>query len=81
MQTWDHKTLYYRTESTLMGQKGHLFEDGTQLSGKQSPLTRIKALGLEGWELVAMTAAPYQSYTPGSTKYDLEYVYWLKKPL
>lgn len=81
MQTWDHKTLHFRIESAFLGQKTHFFEDGIELSGKQSPMTRIKALGLEGWELVTMTAAPYRSNTPGATTFDLEYVYWLKKPL
>lgn len=81
MQKWEHKALYYKVDrggSTL-------YDDGAKVSG--NPLTAIKALGLQGWEIVTMTAAPFYSETthhsPSSspTTYYQEYYYWLKRPI
>ncbi len=79
MQKWEHKALYYKVE-----RGGSLFyEDGSKVSG--NPLAAIKVLGLQGGELVTMTASPFAAEPthPGSatTTYFQEYYYWLKRPL
>lgn len=69
MQTWEYKSLILGVE----GQRVTLREDGEFVGGSVTPVTRAPELGAQGWELVSVTAAAYES---GPTYY----VYWFKRP-
>lgn len=67
-QAWDYKTLVL----SITAQKTSLHEDGRQLPGSPTPISRASELGAEGWELVSVAATESQ--------YTSTYVYWFKRP-
>ena len=71
-QAWEYKSLIY----TFQGSKTSFYEDGKQLSGSFTPVSRAPDLGADGWELVSVTGTmTYPESVPTAT-----YVYWFKRP-
>ncbi len=68
-QAWEYKTLVFVTSGLRRG----LFEDGAQLAGSATPISRAAELGAQGWELVSVTSTA--SGGPTDT-----FVYWFKRP-
>ncbi len=74
-QAWEYKSLIYTYK--VQGPTPPLFyEDGRQLSGSFTPVSRAPELGADGWELVSVTGTmTYPESVPTAT-----YVYWFKRP-
>lgn len=75
----EYKTLVF----TIGGQNTTLHEDGRQLSGSATPVSRAPELGAQGWELVSVTSVWTTSstgLTTGVTTGLLIYTYWFKRP-
>lgn len=82
-QVWEYKTFVYEID----GQRTVLYEDGKQVAGGVTPVSRAPEIGAQGWELVAITSMPTSflesvggtgSKSIFATK--LTYVYWFKRP-
>jgi len=74
-QAWEYKTIVWVDEFT----KSTLYEDGRQVPG--TPVSRAPELGSQGWELVAVAAAPFASgSTGGGGTAFIRYSYWFKRP-
>jgi hypothetical protein len=69
-QTWEYKTLVFNVQRGTS-----LYEDGKQLSGSETPISRAPELGAQGWELVSVAALVVPTVPPTS-----QYVYWFKRP-
>jgi hypothetical protein len=69
-QAWEYKTLVFNVQRGTS-----LYEDGKQLSGSETPISRAPELGAQGWELVSVAALVVPTVPPTS-----QYVYWFKRP-
>ena len=72
-QAWEYKSLVL----TIDGSKASLHEDGRQLPGSQTPVSRAPELGAQGWELVSVAGTTETFQTRGNV---ITYVYWFKRP-
>jgi hypothetical protein len=63
-QAWEYKTWVFSTVGS-----GMLYEDGNQLPGSSTPVSRAPELGAQGWELVSVTSQG-----------DYNLIYWFKRP-
>lgn len=70
-QTWEYKTWVFN----VSGAKTTLYEDGRELPGSSTPVSRAPELGAQGWELVSVAAVQVGSSSPIN-----QYVYWFKRP-
>lgn len=70
-QTWEYKSWVF----TIEGSRTTLYEDGRQLPGSATPVSKANELGAQGWELVSVAAVQVGSSNPTN-----QYVYWFKRP-
>ncbi len=66
-QNWEYKLLVF----SIDGPRTILYEDGKQLPGAPTPITKSGELGAQGWELISVSAVSHGNY--------LHYAYWFKR--
>jgi len=72
-QAWEYKSLVL----VIDGSRNSLYEDGKQLPGVVTPVSKAPELGAQGWELVSVAGTTETFQTRGNV---ITYVYWFKRP-